>query len=129
MSDAVYKAVLTEPRVARDLIEGFVAPWCGDGWLDGVDLDSLAPAPTEIVTDDRRRRLVDVAWSARLRGAGGPDEPSSVHFVVEHQSTVDHGARRTQALATVTRMGRDHGVPRRQVGHGRQKSPPRRQAI
>ena len=25
------------------------------------------------------------------RGAGGPDEPSSVHFVVEHQSTVDPG--------------------------------------
>ena len=91
MSDAVYKAMLAEPRVARDLIEGFVAPWCGDGWLDGVDLDSLAPAPTEIVADDRRRRLVDVAWSARLRGAGGPDEPSSVHFVVEHQSTVDPG--------------------------------------
>ena len=91
MSDAVYKAMLAEPRVARDLIEGFVAPWCGDGWLDGVDLDSLAPAPTEIVADDRRRRLVDVAWSVRLRAAGGPDEPSSVHFVVEHQSTVDHG--------------------------------------
>ena len=91
MSDAVYKAMLAEPRVARDLIEGFVAPWCGNGWLDGVDLDSLVPAPTEIVADDRRRRLVDVAWSARLRGAGGPDEPPSVHFVVEHQSTVDHG--------------------------------------
>ena len=91
MSDAVYKAVLAEPRVARDLIEGFVAPWCGAGWLDGVDLDSLAPAPTEIVADDRRRRLVDVAWSVRLRAAGDPDGPLSVHFLVEHQSTVDHG--------------------------------------
>ena len=116
MSDAVYKAMLAEPRVARDLIVGFVAPWCGDGWLDGVDLDSLAPAPTEIVADDRRRRLVDVAWSARLRGAGGPDEPSSVHFVVEHQSTVDHGmALRFEEYRGLLRQR----IVRRLLGDGR----------
>ena len=116
MSDAVYKAVLSEPRVARDLIEGFVAPWCGDGWLDGVDLDSLVPSPTEIVADDRRRRLVDVAWSARLRGVGDPDEPSSVHFVVEHQSTVDPGmALRFEEYRGLLRQR----LVRRRLGDGR----------
>ena len=116
MSDAVYKAVLAEPRVARDLIEGFVAPWCGAGWLDGVDLDSLAPAPTEIVADDRRRRLVDVAWSVRLRAAGDPDGPLSVHFLVEHQSTVDHGmALRFEEHRALLRQR----LLRRRLGGGR----------
>ncbi len=84
--------MLAEPRVARDLIEGFVAPWCGDGWLEGLDLDSLALQPTESITDDRRRRLADMIWSVRLRDLDAqPSRPRSVHFLVEHQSTVDHG--------------------------------------
>ena len=57
-----------------------------------------------------------MAWSARLRGAGGPDEPSSVHFVVEHQSTVDPGmALRFEEYRGLLRQR----IVRRRLGDGR----------
>jgi len=67
--------------MVADLLSGFLPP----DWSAALDLDSLEPLPTELLSDRRRQRRSDIVWRVRW----GPDWLYVV-ILIEFQSTEDH---------------------------------------
>ena len=80
MHDAAYKLLFSHPRMVEDLLRGFAA----SGWSDSLDFSTLEKLPSELVSDDLRRRSGDGVWRVRFR-----DEWLYVLVLLEFQSTVD----------------------------------------
>ena len=80
MYDAAYKLLFSHPRMVEDLLRGFAA----SGWSDSLDFSTLEKLPSELVSDDLRRRSGDGVWRVRFR-----DEWLYVLVLLEFQSTVD----------------------------------------
>ena len=80
MHDAAYRLLFSHPRMVEDLLRGFAAP----GWSDSLDFSTLEKLPSELVSDDLRRRGGDGVWRVRFR-----DEWLYVLVLLEFQSTVD----------------------------------------
>ena len=80
MHDAAFKLLFSYPRMVEDLLRGFAAP----GWSDSLDFSTLEKLPSELVSDDLRRRSGDGVWRVRFR-----DEWLYVLVLLEFQSTVD----------------------------------------
>ena len=80
MHDAAYRLLFSHPRMVEDLLRGFAAP----GWSDSLDFSTLEKLPSELVSDDLRRRSGDGVWRVRFR-----DEWLYVLVLLEFQSTVD----------------------------------------
>ena len=88
--DPACKLLFTHPRMAEDLLRGFVA----GRWSHALDFGTLELCPAASVSDDLRRREGDLLWRARFRGTW-------LYVQLEFQSTVDP----TMAVRLLTRTG------------------------
>ena len=76
--DPACKLLSAHPRMAEDLLRGFVAR----RWSHALDLRTLELRPAASVGDDLRRREGDLLWRVRLGGTW-------LYVRLEFQSTVD----------------------------------------
>ena len=88
--DPACKLLFAHPRMAEDLLRGFVA----GRWSHALDFGTLELRPAASVSDDLRRREGDLLWRVRL-GA------TWLYVQLEFQSTVDP----TMAVRLLTRTG------------------------
>ena len=88
--DPACKLLFSHPRMAEDLLRGFVARQ----WSHALDFGTLELRPAASVSDDLRRREGDLLWRVRL-GA------TWLYVQLEFQSTVDA----TMAVRLLTRTG------------------------
>ena len=88
--DPACKLLFSHPRMAEDLLRGFVARQ----WSHALDFATLELRPAASVSDDLRRREGDLLWRVRL-GA------TWLYVQLEFQSTVDP----TMAVRLLTRTG------------------------
>ena len=88
--DPACKLLFSHPRMAEDLLRGFVAKQ----WSHALDFATLELRPAASVSDDLRRREGDLLWRVRL-GA------TWLYVQLEFQSTVDP----TMAVRLLTRTG------------------------
>ena len=88
--DPACKLLFSHPRMAEDLLRGFVAR----RWSHALDFATLELRPAASVSDDLRRREGDLLWRVRL-GA------TWLYVQLEFQSTVDP----TMAVRLLTRTG------------------------
>lgn len=79
--DTGYKLLFSNPRLVKDLLEGFVRP----DWLGEIDLGSLEPFKASFTTDDLRERHDDVIWRVRFR-----DQWVYLYLLIEFQSSDDY---------------------------------------
>ena len=68
--DPACKLLFAHPRMAEDLLRGFVA----NGWSHALDFRTLELRPAASVSDDLRRREGDLLW----RMSSGPGTPLRV---------------------------------------------------
>lgn len=81
--DGRYKLFFSYRRMMEDLVRGFLH----EGWLAGLDLESLEPVPASFVSRRFRQRQADCLWRARFEG---PDAVSTdLYLLVEFQSKPD----------------------------------------
>lgn len=90
--DASYKLLFSHPAMVRDLIKGFIP----DEWLQKLDYESLEPIPTELVSEDLRKRSADLIWRVKVEG-----DWVYLYFLIEFQSKVD----RYMALRVMVYLG------------------------
>ena len=88
--DPACKLLFAHPRMAEDLLRGFVA----NGWSHALDFRTLELRPAASVSDDLRRREGDLLWRVRLGGTW-------LYVQLEFQSTVDP----TMAVRLLSRTG------------------------
>ena len=81
--DGRFKLFFSFRRMMADLVRGFLrAPW-----LDGLDLETLEPAPASLVSRRLRQKHGDCLWRARFTG---PDGASTwLYLWIEFQSQPD----------------------------------------
>ena len=105
--DAAYKQLFSQPRMVRDLLDGFAAR----GWSAALDLDKLTALPASYVGHDLRQRHGDLVWRVGFRD----DRWLYLVLLLEFQSDVD----RSMAVRILTCTGLlhqrliDEGVLRR----------------
>jgi predicted transposase YdaD len=81
--DGRFKLFFSFRRMMADLIRGFVR----GSWLDGLDLETLEPAPASVVSRGLRQKHGDCLWRAHFTG---PDGASTwLYLWVEFQSQPD----------------------------------------
>jgi predicted transposase/invertase (TIGR01784 family) len=78
--DRHYKFLLSDARMVRRLLEGFVH----EPFVETLDLTTLERVDGEFVDGEFSRRQSDVVWRAYLRG-----RPVYIFLLLEFQSTVD----------------------------------------
>ena len=88
--DPACKLLFSHPRMAEDLLRGFVARQ----WSHALDFATLELRPAASVSDDLRRREGDLLWRVRLG-------TTWLYVQLEFQSTVDA----TMAVRLLTRTG------------------------
>ena len=108
--DPACKLLFSHPRMAEDLLRGFVA----GQWSHALDFATLELRPAASVSDDLRRREGDLLWRVRL-GA------TWLYVQLEFQSTVDP----TMAVRLLTRTGLLYQDLLRQRGGGARDAPRR----
>ncbi|MCY4508838.1 MAG: Rpn family recombination-promoting nuclease/putative transposase [Acidobacteria bacterium] len=79
--DAAYKQLFSQPRMVRDLLDGFAAR----GWIAALNLDTLTALPASYVGHDLRQRHGDLVWRVRFRD----DRWLYLVLLLEFQSDVD----------------------------------------
>ena len=77
--DPAYKKLFRSPRMVQHLIQGFVT----DAALNSLDVNSLVPLPTELITRAFNKRQLDCAWQLQLANH------QRVYVLIEFQSTQD----------------------------------------
>ena len=82
--DQAYKLLFSHRRMAADLVR-----LLGVTSFGALDLDRLAPLPTEHVGDNLRSRREDLAWLAPYRQGTGRQPGAAVVFQLEFQSSPD----------------------------------------
>lgn len=81
--DGRYKLFFSYRRMMEDLVRGFLR----EGWLHGLDLETLEPVPTNFVSRRFRQKHGDCLWRAGFEGADGAT--TDFYFLVEFQSKPD----------------------------------------
>ena len=88
--DPACKLLFAHPRMAEDLLRGFVAR----RWSHALDFGTLELRSATSVSDDLRRREGDLLWRVRFGGTW-------LYVQLEFQSTVDP----TMAVRLLSRTG------------------------
>ena len=81
MDDPAYKQLFSQPRMVRDLLDGFAAR----GWSGALDFGSLTALSPAFVGRGLRRRQGDLVWKVRFRDEGW----LYLLLLLEFQSGVD----------------------------------------
>ena len=104
MHDAAYKLLFSHPRMVEDLLRGFAAP----GWSDSLDFSTLEKLPSELVSDDLRRRWTapaDVSELVALVGEGlARYQPVQRYFVLDARSRGDDDLPWGNLVSAVVRL-------------------------
>ena len=93
MHDAAYKQLFSQPRMVRDLLDGFAAR----SWSGALDLDTLSALSAGYVGHDLQQRHGDLVWRVRFRD----DRWLYLVLLLEFQSDVD----RSMAVRMLTYTG------------------------
>ena len=87
MQDPIYKLLFSLPRMAADLLRGFVP----DGWACPLDLTTRKKLSAEYIGDDLHRRFGDMLWRIRFRDPVPRDHARELLVMLEFQSSVERG--------------------------------------
>lgn len=79
--DTGYKLLFSNPRMVKDLLEGFIKP----EWINELDFDTLEPLKASFATDDLRERHDDSIWRVKM----GQDW-LYLYLLIEFQSSDDY---------------------------------------